>query len=218
MKNKLINIALIILFWLATPFNLIAQSEYKVSNFESEGLDNWNEKIFSGLTKYTPKLVGGVHSIQAISNKSASGYVKNHRLDLTIYPFLNWCWRTDTRLGQFDEKTQSGDDYSLRVYVINKGMFWGVNSKWINYVWSSNNKKNDSWPNAFLPSAQMLVLRDGSDSLSKWYCEKRNVSEDFKNLHGDSISKIDVIAFMTDTDNTKKSATSYYGDIYFSKN
>jgi len=216
-KNKLKRFIQILLLGCTISFNLVAQNKQEISDFKSEGLNDWQEQIFHGLTEYTPKLIDGVHAIQANSNKSASGYIKNRRIDLSKYPFLNWCWRTETRLGRFDEKTQAGDDYSLRVYVINKGMFWGFNSKWVNYVWSSNNNKNDSWPNAFLSSAKMLVLRDSSDSLSTWYCEKRNVAEDFKVQHGNAVSQIDVIAFMTDTDNTKKTATSYYGDIYFSK-
>jgi hypothetical protein len=217
MQNKLAHFTQIIFFGFVISFNSTAQDKYKISDFKNEGLNNWKEIIFHGQTEYTPKLIDGVHAIQANSNKSASGFVKNQNVDLTIYPFLNWCWRTDTRLGQFDEKTKHGDDYSLRIYVINKGFFWGLNSKWINYVWSSNNKKNDNWPNAFLRSSKMLVLRDSSDSLSKWYCEKRNIPEDFKNQHGNSINQVDVVAFMTDTDNTKKSAISYYGNIFFSK-
>ena len=46
---------------------------------------------------------------------------------------------------------------------------------------------------------------------------KANVKEDFMKLHGISVSDISGVAIMTDTDNSKLKAISYYQNIYFSK-
>jgi len=44
---------------------------------------------------------------------------------------------------------------------------------------------------------------------------KRNVKEDFKHFFGEEIDSIDVVALMSDTDNSKLSEQALYGDIYF---
>ena len=45
---------------------------------------------------------------------------------------------------------------------------------------------------------------------------KANVKEDFKKFHDLDINELDGIAIMTDTDNSKMEATTYYQNIYFS--
>jgi hypothetical protein len=45
---------------------------------------------------------------------------------------------------------------------------------------------------------------------------KANVKDDFMKLHGIEVSDISGVAIMTDTDNSKLKAISYYQNIYFS--
>jgi hypothetical protein len=45
---------------------------------------------------------------------------------------------------------------------------------------------------------------------------KANVKEDFMKLHEIEVLNISGVAIMTDTDNSKLKAISYYQDIYFS--
>jgi len=63
----------------------------------------------------------------------------------------------------------------------------------------------------------MMSIRSKEDRVHQWYSESRNVRDDFEVLFGKQVSYIDVVAIMTDTDNTGSSAESFYGDIYFSK-
>ena len=49
-----------------------------------------------------------------------------------------------------------------------------------------------------------------------WVTVKANVQKDFKKLHEIDVTEISGIAIMTDTDNSKLKAISYYQDIYFS--
>ncbi|MCW4239353.1 MAG: DUF3047 domain-containing protein, partial [Candidatus Thiodiazotropha taylori] len=44
----------------------------------------------------------------------------------------------------------------------------------------------------------------------------RNVRKDFKDYFGEEIETIDVVAIMTDTDNTESMTTAWYADIFFS--
>ena len=43
-----------------------------------------------------------------------------------------------------------------------------------------------------------------------------NVKDDFKRLHDLDVKKLDGIAIMADTDQSKKKSVSYFQNIYFS--
>ncbi len=64
----------------------------------------------------------------------------------------------------------------------------------------------------------MIAIRSTDDKTGTWFQEKRNILLDLKQQFGSDIRYIDAVALMTDTDNAKGSAISYYGDIYFSEN
>jgi hypothetical protein len=188
-----------------------------ISDFAAHGVTQWERKRFSGDTIYSVKQQGQQAVLMAESRDSASGLVKKIRVDLQQYPYLRWRWRTDSRLHGLDETTRQGDDYVARVYVVVSGglFFWRTLA--LNYVWSSNQEKGASWPNAFAgDNAMMVALRSDADGRHTWYEERRNVYEDLKRYHGREIRYIDAIAIMTDTDNSEGRAVSYYGDLYFS--
>ena len=45
---------------------------------------------------------------------------------------------------------------------------------------------------------------------------KANVKEHFKKFHNLDVNKLDGLAIMSDTDNSKKKSIAYYQNIYFS--
>jgi hypothetical protein len=182
-------------------------------------MDQWKNKVFSGNTNYQIVKLDNDHVLKAESHSGASGLFKEQKIDLHKTPFLNWRWRIEKRLGKIDEQNKSGDDYSARLYVVVDGgwAFW--KTKAINYVWASNTAKDTVWPNAFAGSnAMMIAIRSNDDKTGTWYQEKRNILLDLKRQFGSDIRYIDAVALMTDTDNAKGNALSYYGDIYFSEN
>jgi hypothetical protein len=63
----------------------------------------------------------------------------------------------------------------------------------------------------------MVVVRSGPQSVGTWVEEERNVYDDYKQAFGEEPPMIKGVAIMTDTDDTKESATAYYGDIVFGK-
>ena len=52
--------------------------------------------------------------------------------------------------------------------------------------------------------------------MNEWVTVKANVKKDFKKFHDLDVNEIDGIAIMTDTDNSKMRAITYYQNIYFS--
>ncbi|WP_137221192.1 DUF3047 domain-containing protein [Shewanella sp. MEBiC00475] len=191
-----------------------------------KGIDNWKPKIFSGESIYSIGEYKGRLALKALSHNAASGLVLKQQIDLRSTPYLNWSWLVEKTLPQLNERSKNGDDFVARVYVVIDGGFLVWNTKSLNYVWSSNQDKGLVWDNAFAGSSvKMMSVRGKRAQKGQWYQEKRNVYQDLIEVFGDKGSEkanrkayqyIDIIAIMTDTDNSGKQTESYYGDIIFS--
>ncbi len=213
---------LIVILGLCILSGLSAHAEEKHSilagAFSHQTLEGWESKKFVSETSYALTRVDGDTALKAVSQSSASGLIKKIRIDLEKFPILNWRWRIENRLaGTFDEKQKSGDDYAARIYVVVSGGIALWKTRALNYVWAKHSPKGNVWPNAFAKkNAVMIALRSSEAPVSVWHTEKRNIREDFKKYFGKKIRFIDAVVLMSDTDNTKKTVTAYYGDIYFS--
>ncbi len=217
---KYINLVLLGLYIFSD--NIARTDEINIipaGEFSKGRVDGWIPKKFVNETLYSLVKVDGKTVLKAVSRNSASGLIKKIKIDIEKYPFLNWSWRVEKPLlNTLDEKQKSGDDYAARIYIVVKGKiaFWNTIS--LNYVWSNNSEKGEVWPSAVAPkNSVMLALRSSEASVSVWNHEKQNVREDFRKLFGREIEFIDAVVLMSDTDNTQKEVTAYYGDIYFSK-
>ncbi len=192
-----------------------------------QGIEQWQAKEFSGKSIYSVEQHKGQMALKAISQNSASGLVLEKKIDLIATPYLNWSWLVEQTLSPLDERSKAGDDFVARVYVVIDGGFMVWNTKSLNYVWSSNQDKGLVWNNAFAGSSvKMMSVRGQQSQLGRWYDEQRNVYQDLIDTFGDKGSQkanrkayqyIDIIAIMTDTDNSGKDAETYYGDLFFSE-
>ncbi len=187
-----------------------------LSHFATDGLIGWSEKSFYGQTQYSIVERNGDKVLLAQSNNSASALYKKIRIDLDKTPYLNWSWWVNNHLGDIDEQQKEGDDYPARVYVIIDGgvFFWKTRA--LNYVWSSNQPKGATWPNAYTDNARMMALETGSAYLRQWRSEKRNIRADLRQQFGEDLRYIDGVAIMTDTDNSQGQAVTYYRNLFFS--
>ena len=59
----------------------------------------------------------------------------------------------------------------------------------------------------------IFVIESGKDKMATWVSEQRNVAEDFRSAFGSRPPDVEGIAIMTDSDNTKSSATADYDDF-----
>lgn len=186
-----------------------------IGRFSVGDLTDWQTKTFQGETRYRFDDRSGRQALFADSQGTASGLYREIRVDLRRTPWLNWSWRVDRVLSGVDERTQSGDDYPARVYVVVSGgaAFWKTRS--LVYVWSSHQPVGATWDNAFTRNARVMALRSGTKDASQWVSEKRNIRDDFRQQFGEDIDTIDAVALMTDTDNSGQRTTAWYGDLYF---
>ncbi|MBR9985073.1 MAG: DUF3047 domain-containing protein [Desulfosarcina sp.] len=199
-------------FWSAATFAVAMN--LTVGNFSGNDLDDWKTQSFQGTTRYRLVTQDSRRVLEADSNGTASGLVRELRVDLEKLPYLNWSWRVDDVLEGIDERTKAGDDYPARVYVIVSGgmAFWRTRT--LIYVWSSRQPAGSTWENAYTANAQVMALQSGRGT--GWATERRDVRADFKQCFNDEITFIDAVAIMTDTDNSRQEAIAWYGDIFFS--
>ncbi len=203
------------LLWLCISSSAQAESVI-IAQMRTMDIQQWQHKEFAGKTDYQMITLDGERVLQAKSNGGASGLFNELRVDLRKTPIINWRWRAEKSLSGLDEHSKQGDDYVARIYIVVSGgmLFW--NTKALNYVWSSNQALDSQWNNAYTAQAKMLAVETGVKNLGQWRSYQRNVAKDLQALFGEEIEYIDAIAIMTDTDNGKGEALTYYGDIYFS--
>ena len=176
----------------------------------------WEEKAFNGKTLYeTVREEDGRTVLRATSRGTASGMYRRLRIDLEKTPILEWTWRIGGTLGDIDERTRAGDDYSARVYVIRSHPVFFWKTRAVNYVWASARAEGETWPNAYTDSSWHVAVRSGDAHAGRWVSERRDVRADFRALFGEDVRHIDAVAIMTDTDDTGDAATAYYGEIAF---
>jgi len=174
--------------------------------------------------------------IKALANASASGLVREIRIEPVEYPIVQWRWKVSNILKKGDVHKKEGDDYPARIYVTFAydasklnffekikyeilRLFYGQYPPLaaINYIWESHAPVGMMVPNPFTNRVMMIVVESGENKVHQWVCEERNILEDYRKAFHETPPMISGVAIMTDTDNTGESATAYYGDILFKK-
>jgi hypothetical protein len=231
---------------LACPYGLRADSPQtlEVGKFSAAPEGNtlpegWKPMTFKKIdrqTTYTVVKDGEVTAVKAVSNASASGLMREFKINLKEYPIVQWRWKVTNVLKKGDVSKKEGDDYPARLYItfeydaskvsfFKKAQYETIRLLYgqypplgaINYIWESKAAKGTIVPNPYTDQAKMIVIESGKDRLNQWVSEERNIYEDYKKAFGEEPPMISGVAIMTDTDNTGESATAYYGDIIFKK-
>ena len=154
--------------------------------------------------------------LKAVADNAASGLGKEIKIDLNKTPFINITWKVEKDLRGIKENTKKGHDYAARVFAIKKTGATPLSNRAINYVFSSNGEVGENRPSPYTKKSIDNVLASTKDSLNEWVTVKANVKEDFKRFHDLDVDQLDGLAIMSDTDNSKMKAITYYQNIYFS--
>ena len=210
-KNFLILFLTFILFSTSTVAENI-----RVFEFTDEEFKNLQVKKVKGETKWTLGSNENGAYIKAEAEGVGSGLGKEIEIDLNKTPFINITWKVEKDLSGIIENSKKGHDYAARVFVIKKTGATPLSNRAINYVFSSNNIIDQNWPSPYTKKSIDYVLSTTIDKTNTWVTVKANVKEDFMKLHGLDVDNISGVAIMTDTDNSKLKAISYYQNIYFS--
>ena len=213
MKKKFFKI----LFFLFLSSNNVIAEKVNIFNFTAEEFKTLKVgKKYKGETTWTLGSNENGNFIKAEAEGKGSGLGKEVSIDLLKTPFINITWKVEKDLFGIVENSKKGHDYAARVFVIKKTGSTALSNRAINYVFSSNNEVGKNWPSPYTKKSIDYVLSSTRNNLNAWVTVKANVKDDFKKLHGIEVSDISGVAIMTDTDNSKLKAISFYQNIYFS--
>ena len=190
--------------------------DIKVFEFTSEEFDSLKVRKIKKITTYSLGSNEKGNFLRAEAEGVASGLGKEILIDLNKTPFINITWKVEKDLNGINERSKKGHDYAARVFVIKKTGKTALSNRAINYVFSSNEKVDEYWQSPFTKKSIDYVLSTTLENTNEWVTVKSNVKEDFKKLHKLDVQELDGLALMTDTDNSKIKAISYYQNIYFS--
>ena len=212
MFKKILSIALLFFFF---HLSLLAET-ISVFEFTKEEMKDLQVKKVKGQTTYTLGSNDNGNYLKAEAEGKASGLGKEIKINLLKTPFINITWRVEKDLSGITENSKNGHDYAARVFVIKKTGTTALSNRAINYVFSSNNWIDENWSSPYTKKSVDYVLSTTKEHLNQWITVKANVREHFKKLFNLDIKELTGVAIMTDTDNSKLKAVSYYQNIYFS--
>ena len=212
MFKKILFIAILFFFF---QQSLVAET-INVFEFTKEEIKTLKVRKIKGKTTYTLGFNENGNYIKAEAEGKASGLGKELKINLLKTPFINITWKVEKDLPGIIENSKKGHDYAARVFVVKKTGATALSNRAINYVFSSNNSVGNNWPSPYTKKSIDYVLSTTKEHHDQWITVKANVREHFKKLHDLDVSELTGVAIMTDTDNSKLKAISYYQNIYFS--
>ncbi len=221
----------------AEPDTVLEVGKFSAAQEHGSFPSGWRPLTFSKIKEHTQYFLvknGDTVVVKAVSERSASGLVREISIDPNEYPIVEWRWKVENILKKGDVSRKEGDDYPARFYITFEydsskvGIFEQIKYEiaklfygqyppiaTINYIWANFAPVGTIVPNPYTDRAQMIVTQSGSDKLNQWVTEERNILDDYQHAFGEGPSKISGVAIMTDTDNTQESVIAYFGDIVF---
>jgi hypothetical protein len=198
--------------------NILLAEKVIVFDFTEKELKSLKVRKVKGKTTWMLGSNKKGNFIKAVAEGKGSGLGKEIEIDLIKTPFINITWKVEKDLSGIVENSKKGHDYAARVFVVKKTGSTALSNRAINYVFSSNNNVNDNWPSPYTKKSIDYILSTTLENLDTWVTVKANVRNDFMKLHNLDVKDLSGVAIMTDTDNSKLKAISYYQNIYFSSN
>lgn len=211
LKNILFLFCLSLLFT-----NNVYSQNIEVFSFTEEELKTLKVKKIKKFTEYQIGSNANGNFLRAKAEGQASGLGKEIKINLDKTPFINITWKVEKNLNGINERSKKGHDFAARVFVVKKTGITALSNRAINYVFSSNEDIGENWSSPYTKNSIDYVLSTTKINDNEWITVKSNVKNDFKNLHNLDVNEIDGVAILTDTDNSKMKAVSYYQNIYFS--
>jgi len=210
----------------AEDLEKISVAGFKTETMKSGSPEGWKLEENKGTPYLKLEKEGDRFALHLKSDKSSSfGIKKELKVDPVKHPFLNWKWKAVKLPIGGDVRDKNKDDQAIQIYVAFEATGWPakLNTPVIGYIWDNETPKDTviRSQQILADKVRYIVLRDKSDELNEWHCEKRNVSEDYKNLFPDiddgKLRKIEGISIYINSQHTESEAESYVYDIFFSR-
>ncbi|AGW92054.1 DUF3047 domain-containing protein [Cupriavidus sp. DF5525] len=181
-------------------------------------------------TRYSMAEVDQRVVVHAQAESSASGlYVPLRDRDAGM---LRWTWKTSGIIRNADNSHGPREDSPLRLFVAFDGDKGGLPLKdqlmyemarlttgrempyaTLMYIWGGRRVEGTVLSNPHTDRVRMIVVDSGMKHTNEWRCHERDLRADYRKAFGTDPGRVIAVGIMTDTDNTKSKAESWYGDI-----
>jgi hypothetical protein len=197
-----------------------------------EGWSPWILHATKRPTRYRSVLLGGERVLEASADSSASGLVHRLGIDPAQRPILSWRWRVDAALAGADVGERHADDSPVRIVLgfegdksslpVKEQMFFervkllsGHDMPYatLMYVWDGGRAPESITVNANTSRVRKIIVDGDPSGVRTWRAHRRDIVADYERAYGVKPGRLVAIALMTDTDNTKQTVRSWYGDI-----
>ena len=227
---------------LLMPTLVRAQSSIAIARFSAlragDPLPAWlAPQTFDNQPKHTQfSLVEdeGRVALRAEARASASGLIRELRVDTNTNPILVWRWKVMNLIAKSDLSTRQGDDFPARLYVTFEldldnlpagerlrlrmaRLLYGPKLPLaaLCYVWDTRAPVGTIAPNAHTDRVRMVVVESGPARLGRWVDYQRDVFADYRKAFAAEPAAVNGIVFSSDTDNTGESTIAFFGDTEF---
>lgn len=170
--------------------------------------------------------------LRGVAKSSASLYVAGIKPSIAVPAVLSWRWKTDALVPGADNRKKDLEDAPLRVLAAFDGDITKLPDAEqrrfrraknlagrdlpyavLMYIWSEQVALETVIPSAHTSQIKMLVAASGTGGLGQWHALRRNIADDYRRAYGAEPGRLLGVAVMTDTDNTRTTATGDYADI-----
>lgn len=178
-------------------------------------------------------------TVLKVQSQDATGSVGlSADIDLQTTPVLRWRWRVEHPLRDAAFHLKSGEDHAARVYVFfdvpleslsfadrtrvrlaRSLMTSDVPTAALCYVWDNRVPVGASGWSPYTNRVRKIVLQSGNALANRWISERRDVAADYRAAFGlgpdQPVPRVTGVAVGSDTDQTRETVTTWFGDLSF---
>ncbi len=194
----------------------------------------WKHQEFPGkrASNYQYARLDGRDTVAVQSNSAASMLRQLVRVEAADLGQLRFSWKVPALIPGASLRERDQDDAPVRVVLA----FEGDRSKFsardamlselahaltgepmpyatLMYVWGNESPPDTLLHNTRTSRIRKIVMESGPGKLGQWLEYERDVRADFEKAFGEPPGALVSIGIMTDTDNTRSSATAWYGPL-----
>jgi len=203
----------------ADPATVLVEDWSKQPEGKTGIPDGWKGQTW-GSPKYEFRIVtqGGRKVLHLKSGNDGSTISREIKVDVKSHPILQWSWQAVTLPKGGDARKSATDDQAGQLYVTFPRFPSQVRSRIISYLWDTTAPVGAVFKSEKTGLVTYVVVRSGPGDLGKWVTESRNVLEDYKKIYGEAPGEeVGAISISIDSNDTRSSAESYFGEILFRK-
>jgi hypothetical protein len=203
----------------ADPAALVVEDWSKQPEGKTGIPDGWKGQNW-GSPKYDFRIetLGGRKVLHIKSQDESSTISKEAKVDVKDRPILEWSWQAVTLPKGGDARKSAADDQAAQLYVTFPRFPQAVRSRIISYLWDTTAPAGSIFKSEKTGLVTYVVVRSGPAEAGKWVTESRNVLEDYKKIYGEAPGEdVGAVSISIDSNDTRSSAESYFGEILFRK-